>query len=163
MDQVGAESSRIAGVEIHSLRVIEDERGAVMHMLRSDAPWFTAFGEVYFSRVNAGAVKAWKRHREMTQHFAVPAGRIRLVLFDDRGRKGDAGILEVFELGLPDRYCLIRIPPMVWYGFQAIGDEPALIANCADLPHSPEESEQAACLPHQRRFDWNEYSQALNE
>ncbi len=154
MGEVSSEQSRISGVGVYPLRTIEDERGAVMHMLRSDAAWFDAFGEIYFSKVNPGSVKAWKRHRKMTQHFAVPVGRIRLVLFDDRDASKDDGILEVFELGLPDRYRLIRIPPMVWYGFRGISDGPALIANCSDLPHSQNESERANCLPSHVKFDW---------
>ena len=39
----------IDGVQIHPLRQIPDERGKIMHMLRSDAPHFQGFGEIYFS------------------------------------------------------------------------------------------------------------------
>ena len=67
----------IKGVEIHPLRQIPDERGKVMHMLRRDDPWFDAFGEVYFSVVFPGAIKAWHLHRRMTLNYAVPSGRIR--------------------------------------------------------------------------------------
>ena len=45
-----------------------------MHMLRCDAPHFERFGEIYFSGVNPGAIKAWHIHREMTLNYAVPVG-----------------------------------------------------------------------------------------
>src|SRR5687767_13047437 len=109
----------IAGVEIHPLRVIADQRGAVMHMLRGDAPHFSGFGEVYFSEVAPRAVKAWKRHQRATQRFAVPVGRMRLVIFDDRAQSATAGTLDVLEIGRPDAYNLVIVPPLLWYGFGA--------------------------------------------
>jgi dTDP-4-dehydrorhamnose 3,5-epimerase len=132
----------IEGVMVTELRIIADQRGAVLHMIRSDAPGFTRFGELYFSEVLPGAVKAWKRHTKQTQTFAVPAGRIQIVIYDDRPRSGTRGNLQVLELGRPDRYYRLRIPPGLWYGFTCLGSTPALIANCADLPHDPTESEQ---------------------
>jgi len=41
----------IDDVLITDLRQIGDERGAVLHMLRCDAPEFVRFGECYFSEV----------------------------------------------------------------------------------------------------------------
>lgn len=131
----------IEGVAVVPLKALSDARGAVLHMLRADAPDFTRFGECYFSEVLPGAVKAWKRHRVQTQNLAVPIGRIRLVIYDDRERSRTRGRLTVLEVGRPDAYCRVRIPPGVWYGFAAVGPAAALIANCADRPHEPDESE----------------------
>lgn len=135
-------STHIDGVEIHPLREIADERGAVLHLLRADAAHFRGFGEVYFSEVLPGAVKAWKFHRLMTQHFAVPRGRIRLVIYDDRARSATRGTVAMLELGRPDAYRLVIVPPQLWYGFTALGIEPALLANCADVVHTPGESDR---------------------
>ena len=146
--------SKIEGANIVSLKQIEDERGAVLHMMRSDSPSFSRFGEVYFSIVNPGVVKAWKRHKEMTQNFAVPIGRIRLVLFDERADLPSKGQFEEIILGRPDRYFLICIPPMVWYGFQGISEIPALMANCSDLPHDPNESEQLPVSNNYISYNW---------
>ena len=133
--------SRIDGVLITELRQISDARGSVLHLLRCDAPEFTRFGECYFSEVLPAAVKAWKRHRAQTQHLAVPVGRIRLVIYDDRKSSPTWGNLHVLELGRPDAYLRLRIPPGLWYGFACISSTPALLANCADLPHDPADSE----------------------
>ena len=141
MGKKAAVDGRIEGVTLTELRQIGDERGAVLHLLRSDAPEFTRFGECYFSEVAPGAVKAWKRHRAQTQNLAVPVGRIRIAIFDDREGSATRGNLQVLELGRPDAYLRLRVPPGLWYGFQCIGATPALLANCADLPHDPADSD----------------------
>ncbi len=132
----------IDGVQCVELRQIGDERGAVLHLLRSDAPDFTRFGECYFSEILPGRVKAWKRHRAQTQNLAVPNGRVRLVIHDDRPGSPTAGRVQVVELGRPDAYLRVRIPPGLWYGFSCISAGPALLVNCADLAHDPAESEK---------------------
>lgn len=132
----------IDGLVITELRRISDERGEILHMLRSDATDYSDFGECYFSEVKPGAVKAWKRHRCQTQNFAVPVGRVRLAVFDEQEGSSASGKLQVMELGRPDAYLRVRIPPGLWYGFECISDVPALVANCADMPHDPEEGIQ---------------------
>ena len=132
----------IQGVIAEPLRIIEDERGAVLHMLRADSPLFKGFGEVYFSQVNPGIIKGWKRHRRMTQRFAVPTGKIKVVMHDDRDESATKGWTSEVTLGRPDAYLLLIIPPMVWYSFQGLSSTPAIMANCSDVPHDPGESEQ---------------------
>ncbi len=134
--------SEIDGVVITPLSQIADDRGAVLHMLRSDAADFQRFGECYFSEVAPGAVKAWKRHREQTQNLAVPVGRVRLALYDNRASSVTHGRVQVLELGRPDAYARVQVPPGVWYGFACLSEVPALLVNCADMPHMPAESEQ---------------------
>ena len=70
----------INGVQINPLRQIPDERGKVMHMMKAEDAVFSSFGEIYFSRVYPGAVKAWHLHDRMTINYAVPHGKIKLVL-----------------------------------------------------------------------------------
>lgn len=130
----------VEGAATQDLRVIPTPGGPVLHMLRSDSPFFAGFGELYFSEVEPHAVKAWKQHNRQTQCFAVPVGQLKVVLYDDRADSPSRGVCCEVLLGRPDHYRLLRIPPLVWYGFTAIGDVPALICNCADLPHDPAES-----------------------
>lgn len=146
------EVQMIEGVVIQKLKQIIDERGKVMHMLRSDFPLFTNFGEIYFSVVNSGAVKAWKKHLKMTQHFAVPVGMIRLVIYDGREGSSSFGKIETLEIG-EDNYCLVRIPRLLWYGFKGLSSYPALIANCTDMPHDPNEAER--CDPFGETIPYN--------
>jgi dTDP-4-dehydrorhamnose 3,5-epimerase len=118
-----------------------DERGKIMHMLRNDDPGFEAFGEIYFSVVYPGAIKGWHLHSKMTLNYAVPAGSIKLVLYDDRADSETRGeLMELFTGS--DNYSLIRIPPRVWNGFKGIGTTPSIVANCSTIPHRPEEIER---------------------
>jgi dTDP-4-dehydrorhamnose 3,5-epimerase len=144
----------IDGVLFEPLHVIDGDRGAVLHMLRDDSPIFTRFGEIYFSEIQPGAIKAWKRHHRMTQRIAVPVGRVRFVLFDDRDGSATRGSSIVRELGRPDAYLLVVIPPGLWYGWQGLGDRPSLLANCADMRHDPTESEQADTIAAAGIRDW---------
>jgi dTDP-4-dehydrorhamnose 3,5-epimerase len=147
-------ASRIDGVTLTELRQIVDERGAVLHLYRSDSPGFTGFGECYFSEVRPGVVKGWKRHRLQTQNLAVPSGRMRVVLFDDREGSPSRGELQVLELGRPDSYLRLRVPPFVWYGFSCISAEPALFANVVDIPHDPTEGETRPLSDPSIPYSW---------
>lgn len=133
--------TKIAGVIRTPLRQIENAQGTLLHMLRCDEPGFFSFGEVYFSEVLPGVVKAWKWHKLQTQNFVVPAGNIRVAIFDSREKSPTHGVVEHFDLGRPGGYFRLTIPPMLHYGFQCLGDVPALLANCTDLPHNPAEGE----------------------
>jgi dTDP-4-dehydrorhamnose 3,5-epimerase len=128
----------IEGVLVKPLRQILDERGKVMHMLRSDDPAFAGFGEIYFSCIYPGVVKGWHIHKKMTLQYAVPFGTIKLVLYDDRPSSPTRGELQEIFLG-PENYCLVRIPPLVWNGFKGVGTGMAIVANCSTIPHDPEE------------------------
>lgn len=144
----------IDGVIVQELKQICDERGKVLHMLRSDSPLFTRFGEIYFSIVNSGAVKAWKKHFKMAQHFAVPVGRIMLVLYDNRKGSATYKNVEVLDIG-EDCYCLVKIPPLLWYGFKGISSTPALVANMTDIPHDPNEAERLSPFDSKIPYNWN--------
>ena len=144
----------IEGVRIVPLRQIVDERGKIMHMLRSDAPHFSAFGEIYFSAINPGAIKAWHIHKVMILNYAVPIGQIKFVLYDDRLDSPTQGQIQEIFLG-PDNYNLVVVPPLVWNGFKGIGTVPALVANCATIPHDPTEIERKDPFDSSIPYDWS--------
>ena len=139
MQQAEAEAG-IHGAALHRLGIMPSEGGPVLHMLRADAPLFSGFGEVYFSEVLPGAIKAWKLHSRQTQQLAVPLGLLRFVLFDPRPGSPSYGQVRAHLVGRPDHYRLLRIPPGIWYGFENFGTEKALICNCANLMHEPSEA-----------------------
>ena len=145
--------SEIEGLVVTPLRRIPDERGAVFHMLREDSPVFERFGEIYFSMVYPGAIKAWHLHKEMTLNYAVPVGMIKLVCHDDREgspTRGNTVELHVGELN----YVLVTIPPLVWNGFKGEGAVPALVANCSTVPHRPDEIERMDPFTESIAYDW---------
>lgn len=143
----------IHDVSIRPLRQIPDERGKIMHMLRVDDPYFEKFGEIYFSTVYPGAIKGWHLHKEMTLNYAVVLGSIKLALYDERENSPTKG--ELIELFLGDgNYSLVTIPPMIWNGFKGIGATPAIVANCATLPHHPEEIIRLDPLNNHIPYNW---------
>lgn len=145
--------NEIHDVTISPLRRIPDERGAVLHMLREDSPAFERFGEIYFSTVYPGVVKAWHLHRRMTLNYAVPVGMVKLVCYDDRPDSPSRGAVQELHVGELD-YLLVTIPPLVWNGFKGEGTVPALVANCATLPHDPAEIERLDPFDNPIPYDW---------
>lgn len=144
----------IEGVSVRPLKQILDERGKVMHMLRSVDPEFKGFGEVYFSSVFPGVIKGWHLHLRMTLNYAVPVGLIKLVLYDERPQSATRGeLMEIFTGS--ECYHLIRIPPGVWNGFKGLGHLPSLVANCSDIPHDPAEISRRDPLDPSIPYKWD--------
>jgi dTDP-4-dehydrorhamnose 3,5-epimerase len=143
----------IEGILVTPLKQFIDERGRVMHMLRSDAAHFSSFGEIYFSTVNRGAIKAWHLHHRMVLNYAVPFGVIKFVMFD--GRPWSSTFRQIQEVYLgPENYCLVTVPPMVWSGFKGVGSEGALVANCSSIPHDPTEVERKEPFDGFIPYEW---------
>ena len=143
----------IHGVKVNELRQIPDERGKVMHMLSRNDAHFSEFGEIYFSCVYPGAIKGWHVHRRMTLNYAVPHGRIKFVLYDDRADSPTRGEVQEIFMG-PDNYCLVTVPPLVWNGFKGLGVEMAIVANCASIPHDPDEISRRDPFDASIPYDW---------
>ena len=143
----------IEGVKITPLKQIFDERGKIMHMIRADSEVFTQFGEIYFSCINTGAIKAWHLHKQMTLNYAAIHGEIKFVLYDDRPNSKTKGCIDEYFLS-PENYCLITVPPMVWNGFKGIGTKDSIVANCATIPHDPLEIERKSAFDTSIPYDW---------
>jgi len=143
----------IDGVIVTPLKQIIDERGKVMHMLREDSSHFSRFGEIYFSCTNPGAIKAWHRHKEMTLNYTVLDGEIKFVLYDDRPDSPTFGVVEEYFLS-PENYCLVTVPPLIWNGFKGIGIKRSIVANCATLPHDPDEIERKLANDESIPYNW---------
>lgn len=144
----------IDGVAIKPLRRIPDERGFIMHMLRSDDPEFERFGEIYFSTIYPEVIKAWHLHKEMTLNYAVVSGMIKLVLHDDRSDSPTKGETQEIYMGDQD-YKLVTIPPLIWNGFKGIGANMAIVANCATLAHDPDEIVRKSPYDTDINYDWS--------
>ena len=144
----------IEGVSVHPLRQFPDERGKVMHMLRCDDPHFQQFGEIYFSVVYPGVVKGWHLHKEITLNYAVVSGSVKLALYDERPGSATCGQSQEFFVG-ESNYSLVTIPPGVWNGFKGIGVIPAIVANCATLPHDPAEIVRLDPFDNHIPYDWS--------
>ncbi len=70
----------IDGVKVRKLRLIPDERGFLMEMMRKDWEEFEGFGQVYVTAVYPGVVKAWHYHRVQEDRFTCVRGMVKAVL-----------------------------------------------------------------------------------
>ena len=141
----------IFDVKITKLKIISDDRGKVMHMLRTDSPAFKEFGEIYFSTIYKDKIKGWHLHKESSLNYVCIKGRVRLTLFDDRpGSKSKNEIQEIILS--PREYNLITIPPNIWNGFKGLDKDESIIANCLTLPHN--EKEMVRKSPDDRYFNY---------
>ena len=126
----------IKDVIVIHLDVIDTPGGNVLHAMKGSSAGYSGFGEAYFSQVDKGVVKAWKRHKKMTLNLVVPLGAIKFVLFDDR----DMSNIQFQEIIISrDNYCRLTVPPMVWMGFQGLSSEGSMLLNIANIEHDPGE------------------------
>ena len=137
----------IDGVVVKQLKVIPDERGRLMEILRSDDDFFRKFGQVYLTTGYPGVVKAWHYHKVQDDHFCVIKGMMKVVLYDSREGSPTKGEVNEFFLG-EHRPMLLRIPSLVYHGFKAIGSEEALLINVPTEPFNYKEPDEYRVDPH---------------
>jgi dTDP-4-dehydrorhamnose 3,5-epimerase len=145
----------IKGVCVTLLEQISDDRGKVMRMLRADDPTFIQFGEIYFSVINPGTVKAWRLHKEMTCNLAVLSGTVKLVLYDSRPNSPTYNEVQKIVIG-GDNYVLVTIPPNIYNGFKNSGDSSAIIANCATHQHDSDEISRLEPYDNRIPYSWDD-------
>jgi len=141
----------IHDVKITPLKIISDNRGKVMHMLRADSSVFTKFGEIYFSTIYHQSIKGWHLHKESVLNYVCIKGKVKLVLYDDRERSSTKGVWQKLILS-PEDYFLVTIPPNIWNGFKGLDKEESIIANCLTQPHN--ESEMVRKDPFDKSFNY---------
>lgn len=146
--------NKIEGVKIIQLKKICDERGMILHMLKSSDEHYLKFGEIYFSCGFPEVVKAWHIHKEMTLNNCCIVGMIKLVLYDSRPDSPTNGNLMELFIG-EDNYCLVQIPPGVTNGYKAYGSKMAMLANCATMPHDKEELIYIDPFKNDIPYDWS--------
>ena len=145
------DSELIEGVLITPLKIIDVPGGNVLHSMKSSDPGYDGYGEAYFSTIESGAIKAWKRHQKMTLNLVVPSGTVRFVLFDDRLGMASHGCFQEVELS-KEHYYRLTVPPMIWMGFQGIDTKESLLLNIANIEHQVHEVDRKTMK--EIDFDW---------
>lgn len=147
--------ARIEGVKVKPLRLVPDERGWLMEILRADdADFFSKFGQVYVSATYPGVVKAWHYHRRQVDNFACVAGMVKLVLVDTREDSPTKDAVNEFFVGTQNPI-IVQVPNLVYHGWKCISVEPSLVVNVPNEPYdyaNPDEYriEAHGTLP----YDW---------
>lgn len=145
----------IEGVKIKKLKVIPDERGLLMEMLRNDDDIFQKFGQLYLSMVNPGAVKAWHYHEKQTDYFTIVKGMVKVVLYDGREGSDTFGEVNEFFMGEYNPILLV-IPPLVLHGMKCIDTEPSYLINCPTEVYNYDKPDEFRVDPRNNDipYDW---------
>lgn len=145
----------IKGVKVKKLRVIPDDRGRLMEILRSDDEVFEKFGQVYITTAKPQIVKAWHYHKIQTDHFACVGGEIRVVLYDAREDSVTFGEINEFILSL-DEPKLVKIPPSVYHGFKCLSKDEAMVINVPTEPYNRSDPDEYRVDAFQNDipYDW---------
>jgi dTDP-4-dehydrorhamnose 3,5-epimerase len=146
----------IEGVVVHPLRVVPDERGRLMEIMRRDDPFFSGFGQVYLSTVYPGVVKAWHYHRVQEDRFTCIRGMVKAVLYDDRKDSPTRGALNEIFLG-EHKPCLVVIPAGVYHGWKCISEYEAYVINVPSEPYNRSNPDEFRVDPHSGEipYDWS--------
>ena len=140
-------STPIKGVVIQPLKVVPDERGRLMEIMRNDDPFFSGFGQVYLSTVYPGVVKAWHYHRIQDDRFTCVRGMVKAVLYDDREGSETRGALNVLYVGEYNPV-LIVIPAGVFHGWKCVSDYEAYVINIPSEPYNRADPDEFRVDPH---------------
>ena len=146
----------IGGVRTKPLRLIPDERGWLMEILRADErEIFTTFGQVYVSATYPGVVKAWHYHKHQTDNFACIAGMVKLVLIDTRSGSPTEGAVNEFFVGEQNRL-LVQVPPLVYHGWKCVSTDLSLVVNVPTEPYRYDDPDEFRIEPHGvLPYDWS--------
>ncbi|HOW72121.1 MAG TPA: dTDP-4-dehydrorhamnose 3,5-epimerase family protein [Phycisphaerae bacterium] len=144
----------IKDVTVKKLRVMCDERGRLMEMLRSDDECFKGFGQVYLTSAYPGVVKAWHYHRKQWDHFVVVKGMMKVVLYDSREGSPTHGEVNEFFMGSHNPI-LLQIPPMVYHGFKCISETEAVVVNTVTEVYNYKAPDEYRVDPHSNDIPYN--------
>lgn len=145
----------IEGVRLRKQRLMLDDRGFLMEMLRSDWEEFEKFGQTYVTMCLPGIKKSFHYHRAQVDFFNCVWGTSKVVLYDNRPDSSTKGLINEFVIG-PLNPTMVRIPNLVWHGFAAVGNEPALIVNCPTEMYNYEEPDEFRAPFDSFGYRWDE-------
>ncbi len=144
----------IEGVKLKKLKVVPDERGRLMEILRSDDEIFQEFGQVYMTTAKPGIVKAWHAHKLQTDNFTCVFGRIRLALYDARESSKTFKQIQDFVINL-ENPMLVQIPANVYHGFKCIGDKEAIVINTVTRAYNHGNPDEYRIDPYENDIPYN--------
>ena len=145
----------IEGVKVKKLKVIPDNRGQLMEILRVDDGFFQKFGQVYMTTALPGIVKAWHGHSLQTDNFTCISGKMKLALYDARKDSPTYKEVNDFLISL-ENPILVQIPPLVYHGFKCVGDKEAIVINTVTRPYNHKKPDEGRIDAYENDipYDW---------
>ena len=151
------DSSLIEGVKIKKLKVIPDERGKLMEILRSDEPIFEKFGQAYVTVCKPRVVKGWHYHKFQVDHFVCLQGKAKVVLYDARQNSKTYKHINEFIMGW-ENPIVVKIPTFVYHGFTALDNDEAMILNMPTKVYQYADPDEFRAGPFSQDipYDWGD-------
>ena len=119
------------GVILTPLKQIYNPKGDIFHAMKKSDHGFDGFGEAYFSTINQGEIKGWKKHTKMTLNLVVVTGEIEFVIYNKSN---------FFNVKLSKKnYQRLTVKPGLWLAFKGLSTENIML-NLASIEHNPDES-----------------------
>jgi len=135
----------VDGVILTPLKKVTNKKGDVLHVIKKNDNGFEGFGEAYFSSINQGGIKGWKKHSQMTLNIVVPVGAIKFVVYNDYDE-------EFFSVVLSQKnYQRLTIKSGYWVAFKGI-DQNNILLNVANIEHDPDEAVNIEL--HKIKHEW---------
>ena len=131
---------QMQGITLTPLKIIEGDAGKVMHALKANEESFSEFGEAYFSTVEQGKIKGWKKHTKMISNLLVVQGEVQFVFYDDREGSATKGKYFSIKLSPSVNYQRLTAEPGLWMAFKCIGEGENMLLNVSSIVHDPEEA-----------------------
>lgn len=117
---------------VEKLEFRHGPKGSVVKVLRKSDASFEDFGELYFSFVDLGQIKGWKRHRTYSLNLVVVSGAVTFAIYDRR--------LELVRLDSGSNYLRLWIKAGTWFAFRG-EEENNQILSVIPGEHDPQEVE----------------------
>ncbi|WP_246838058.1 dTDP-4-dehydrorhamnose 3,5-epimerase [Leptospira levettii] len=136
----------LSDIKVTQIREIPTPGGNVLHALKGSEDSYNGFGEAYFSWIESGYIKAWKKHNQMVMNLIVPVGKVKFVFFDS-----EQNLFSEYVIG-ESNYSRITVPSGLWFGFQGLNSSKNLILNISNIPHDPNEADRVELSKIQ--YDW---------
>ena len=143
----------IEGVAVKRLKLIPDERGRLMEILRCDEEIFVRFGQVYMTTTYPQVVKAWHYHKLQDDFITCVKGMLKLVLYDGREGSSTCGEVNEFFVGEHNNM-LVKVPRMVYHGWKCISQEEAIVVNAPTEVYNSDVPDEYRLDPHNNNIPY---------
>ena len=130
------------GVTLHPLKHIVVPKGDIYHALKATDEGYAGFGEAYFSQIEHGQAKGWKRHNRMALNLVVPVGAVKFVIYDDREESVTKGQFYEVILSPENNYQRLTVAPGLWMAFYGVGEGHSMLMDIIPEPHDPSEADR---------------------
>jgi len=120
------------GIKLTPLKNIYHSKGSIFKVIKKSENTYNGFGEAYFSTINQGEIKGWKKHTKMISNIVVIFGEVDFVIYNEN-------IDEFYNIKLSqNNYQRLTIQTGLWLAFRGIKKNNILF-NLSNIEHDPEE------------------------